>query len=434
MDSAHLDKRHEKFCDDAETRSRSAAGLDRREFMAAAGATAVVAAAGLAATEAEAAFSDRVAGITQDEPMEIIGTGVSAQERFFRKFEEMSGGLQVTGQVASLADSVQKWMTGGYETFSMIETNAFRTPALREAETIAPIPVEKITNWEFADTLFSDPAHVGADHTSGWPVEMVYWDDTRTSFGMLPQIYNMDALGILPHKFAETQTDRLTPDTLGVLYEGQWRDVDVRGKVSIQNEDLIGPPRCASYLVKNRKMDPVTVGYGDLEPDELKNVIDFLIGAKQDGVFRALWTNYGEAVNLLASEEVWGIDCWNPVIEDVKKRGIPCFYVDVWEGTGAWYYGMCLSSEAPQPEVAMAYMDWCLEGWRGAADAEQGYYSPCPDTARNYMTEEAWLKWYEGRGRDTGPKLRRQSNIAYWMIWPRQITLFIKEWNRFLAA
>ena len=50
------------------------------------------------------------------------------------------------------------------------------------------------------------------------------------------------------------------------------------------------------------------------------------------------------------------------------------------------------------------------------------------------MTEEAWLKWYEGRGRDTGPKLRRQSNIAYWMIWPRQITLFIKEWNRFLAA
>ena len=37
----------------------------------------------------------------------------------------------------------------------------------------------------------------------------------------------------------------------------------------------------------------------------------------------------------------------------------------------------------------MAYMDWCLEGWRGAADAEQGYYSPTPDTARNYMTEDA---------------------------------------------
>ena len=96
MDSGHLDKKHEKFCEDAETRSRTAAGLDRREFMAAAGATAVVAAAGLGASEAEAAFSDRVAGITQDEPMQLIGTGVSAQERFFKKFEEMSGCLLYT--------------------------------------------------------------------------------------------------------------------------------------------------------------------------------------------------------------------------------------------------------------------------------------------------------------------------------------------------
>ena len=434
MDDRHLQERHERFRADADARAGAAAGIDRRQFMAAAGATAAVAAVGLAAPEARAAFADRVAGIEQDGPMQVIGTGVSVQERFFKKFGEMSGGLQATGQVASLADSVQKWITGGYKSFSMIETNAFRTPALQEAGTIAPIPMEKVTNWEFADTLFTDPGHVGADHTNGWPVDMVYWDDSRTSFKMLPQIYNMDALGILPHKFADTQADRNTPDTLGVLYEGKWRDVDARGKVSIQNEDLIGPPRAASYLVKNRKMDPVKAGFGDLEPDELANVVDFLIGAKRDGVFRALWTNYGEAVNLLASEEVWGIDCWNPVVEDVKKRGIPCWYVDVWEGTSAWYYGMCLSSAAPQPEAAMAYMDWCLEGWRGAADAEQGYYSPCPDTARNYMTDEAWLKWYEGRGRDTGPKLRRQSNIAYWMIWPRHITLFIKEWNRFLAA
>lgn len=434
MDDRHLQERNERFHADADARADAAAGLDRRQFMAAAGATAAVAVAGLGASEARAAFADRVAGIEQDGPMQVVGTGVSVQERFFKKFEEMSGGLQATGQVASLADSVQKWITGGYKSFSMIETNAFRTPALQEAGTIAPIPMEKVTNWEFADTLFTDPGHVGADHTNGWPVDMVYWDESRTAFKMLPQIYNMDALGILPHKFADTQADRNTPDTLGVLYEGKWRDVDARGKVSIQNEDLIGPPRAASYLVKNRKMDPVKAGLGDLEPDELKTVIDFLIGAKQDGVFRALWTNYGEAVNLLASEEVWGIDCWNPVVEDVKKRGIPCWYVDVWEGTSAWYYGMCLSSAAPQPEVAMAYMDWCLEGWRGAADAEQGYYSPCPDTARKYMTDEAWLKWYEGRGRDTGPKLRRQSNIAYWMIWPRHITLFIKEWNRFLAA
>ncbi len=81
-----------------------------------------------------------------------------------------------------------------------------------------------------------------------------------------------------------------------------------------------------------------------------------------------------ETVNLLAFEEVWGMDCWNPVVEDVKKRGIPCRYVDVFEGTAAWVHTMCLSSEAPEPEVAMAYMDWCLDGWWGSAVAPQGYY------------------------------------------------------------
>ena len=226
MDSGHLDKKHEKFCEDAETRSRTAAGLDRREFMAAAGATAVVAAAGLGVSQAEAAFSDRVAGITQDEPMQLIGTGVSAQERFFRKFEEMSGGLQVTGQVASLADSVQKWITGGYETFSMIETNAFRTPALREAETIAPIPVEKITNWGVRRYALLRPRSSSVPITPA--VGRWRWSIGTTAAprsGCCRRSTTWMPSASSPTSSPETQTDRLIPDTLGVLYEGQWRDV-----------------------------------------------------------------------------------------------------------------------------------------------------------------------------------------------------------------
>ena len=166
----------------------------------------------------------------------------------------------------------------------------------------------------------------------------------------------------------------------------------------------------------------------------MAGVVDYLIAAKNDGVFRLIWNNYGEAVNLLASEEVWGMDCWNPVVEDVKKRGIPCWYVDVFEGTAAWVHTMCLSSEAPEPEVAMAYMDWCLDGWWGSAVAPQGYYSPCPDPVLDYLTEDEYRTWYMGKGRDTGPKTRRQSNIAFWMVWPTHVTSYIKEWNRFSAA
>lgn len=365
--------------------------------------------------------------------MQTIGLGVSVQERFFKKFNEVTG-LEVTGTVAGLSEMITKFVTGGNKTYSMIETNAYRQPALKESGTIQPIPVEKITNWEFAEDLYLKPGQLGSDEKSGWPSKIVYWDDNRDTFFGIPQFYNMDALGILPHKFAPTQPDYSTPDSLGVLYDGHWREIDLKGKVSIQGDELFQPGRTASYLAYHDKIDKPKVSNSDLEPEEVKEVVDFLIAAKQDGVFRLIWNNYGEAVNLLASEEVWAIDCWNPVVEDVKKRGIPAWYIDVCEGTGAWCHCMCLSSEAPEPEVAMAYMDWCLEGWWGAAVAPQGYYTPVPSPVRNYLSDEEYRKWYMGCGRDTGPKTRRQSNIGFWMIWPTHVETYIKEFSRFTAA
>ena len=448
MDSKHLEKRYAHLSDRMDLRTAMAAeetarkrteaaeardGVDRRTFMVAAGATVAATGVALGAGSAKAGFNERVAGITQDSPMKTIGLGVSVQERFFKKFKEDSG-LDVTGTVAGLSEMIQKFVTGGNRTYSMIETNAYRQPALRESETIQPIPLEKISNWEFSEALYNEPGVAGSDPISGWPSKVVFWDENRDSFEGVPQFYNIDALGILPHKFAPTQPDFSTPDTISILYEGRWRDVDLMSKVSIQGDDIFGPGRAATYMGKHGKMDPPKVSYSDLRSDEVTNVIDFLIGAKKDGVFRLIWNNYGEAVNLLASEEVWAIDCWNPVVEDVKKRGIPCWYIDVWEGGAAWVHTMCLSSEGPEPEVAMAYMDWCLDGWWGAAVAPQGYYSPTPARVQQHLSAEAYSKWYRGEGRDTGPKTRRQANIGFWMIWPEHINTYIKEWSRFLAA
>ncbi len=441
MDSKHVELRHDNYMKQLEVQGARARaqqeGMNRRAFMASAAAFGAAAAAaplfGASKALAQGAFAERVAGITQTTPLNIIGTGVSVQERFFQKFKEVSG-FDVTGTASSLSESVQRFVTGGNETFAMIETNSFRAPALKEAGAAAPIPLEKITNWKYADALFTDPNHPARDVNSGWPTKAVYWDDNRDSLLMVPQVYNTDAMGILPQKFASTQTDFAIPDTLSILYTAKWRDLDFKGQTAIQNDDLIGPPRAATYLVKHGLMDAPAVSLSDLQPDEVDEVIEFLIAAKRDGVFRLIWTNYGEAVNLLTSGEVWAIDCWNPVVEDVKAQGVPCLYVDVWEGTSAWFYGGSLSSKAADPEVAMAYLDWCLEGWRGAVDATQGYYSPTPETAKAYLTAEQWRHWYEGEGRDTGPKERRFANIAFWNIWPEHVSEYIRGWNRFVAA
>ena len=232
MDSKHLERKQERMAERMDLHTAMAAeekaikrfrgieeekadgGIDRRTFLAAAGVTAAAVGTGLTAGSARAGLAERVAGIEQDDPMQTIGLGVSVQERFFNRFKEDTG-LDVTGTVAGLSEMITKFITGGNKTYSMIETNAYRQPALREAEVIVPIPAEKITNWEFADSLYTEPGHIGADDVTGWPSNIVYWDENKDSFYGVPQFYNMDALGVLPHKFAPTQPDFAIPDSLG---------------------------------------------------------------------------------------------------------------------------------------------------------------------------------------------------------------------------
>ena len=452
MDSKHLDKKYERLSDRMDLHTAMAAeekaikrfrgieeekadgGIDRRTFLAAAGATAAVAGTALGAGSARAGFADRVAGITQDDPMQTIGLGVSVQERFFIKFKEDTG-LDAAGTVAGLSEMITKFITGGNSTYSMIETNAYRQPALREAEVIVPIPREKITNWEFADTLYTEPGHVGADEVTGWPSKIVYWDENKDSFYGVPQFYNMDALGVLPHKFAPTQPDFAIPDTLGILYTGKWRDVDAVGKTSIQNDELFGPPRAYSYLWKNGIMDPPKVGNSDMEPDEIKETVDFLIGAKNGRRvpphLEQLWR--GREPARLRGGVGHGLLEPGGGGREETRHPVPV-YRRLSKGTAAWVHTMCLSSEAPEPEVAMAYMDWCLDGWWGAAVAPQGYYTPAPAPVLDHLSVEDYRRWYGGLDRDTGPKHRRQSNIAFWMVWPTHVSSYIKEWSRFSAA
>ncbi len=49
----------------------------------------------------------------------------------------------------------------------------------------------------------------------------------------------------------------------------------------------------------------------------------FLISKKKDGQFRALWGDFGELVNLMASGEMVVCDAWQPAVMAVKAQGKP---------------------------------------------------------------------------------------------------------------
>ncbi len=76
--------------------------------------------------------------------------------------------------------------------------------------------------------------------------------------------------------------------------------------------------------------------------DEIDQTIAALIEAKRNGQFRALWTDFNESVNMMASGEVVIQSMWSPAITAVRSQGVPCVYQPLKEGYRAWAAGFGL--------------------------------------------------------------------------------------------
>jgi putative spermidine/putrescine transport system substrate-binding protein len=59
---------------------------------------------------------------------------------------------------------------------------------------------------------------------------------------------------------------------------------------------------------------------------EIDKTIGILIEAKKWGQFTALWNNFMESVELMASGKVVIQSMWSPAVTKVRQMGIPCFY------------------------------------------------------------------------------------------------------------
>src|SRR3990167_6759307 len=67
--------------------------------------------------------------------------------------------------------------------------------------------------------------------------------------------------------------------------------------------------------------------------------IKTLIEAKKQGQFRALWKDFNESVNLMASGEVVIQSMWSPAVTAVRTKGIACNFQPLKEGYRAWAAG-----------------------------------------------------------------------------------------------
>lgn len=168
---------------------------------------------------------------------------------------------------------------------------------------------------------------------------------------------------------------------------------------------------------------------------------------KKEGQFRALWADFGELVNLLASGEMILADAWQPAVMAVKAQGVPCSYAVPKEGYRGWSIGISKIANTTNDDAVNAYADYWLSGPPGILVSEQGYYSPSTQI-KNVMDPDKYAFWYEGkpwigaseRGihegdlRDGGSLEERAAKVSYWHQWPDEYDYLIQRWDEFLSA
>lgn len=364
--------------------------------------------------------------------LRTVGLSVTVQERILNDFKAASGVGSVTGK-ADIFPNTQTELLSGSTAYDVWETIGERLPAMTVTNTIAPIPTSALKNWANIRPTFtdSDPRMEPRAQISG----QIWADEGKTSLWMVPTVYNFDSIGYRPDLVSDEEANTWT-----ALFDPKFK-----GKTGLNVDPLIAFGQAVLAMTSLGLLENKNPGNPTLA--EIDEAAKFLVSKKKEGQFRALWGDFGELVNLLASGEMILADAWQPAVMAVKAQGIQCKYAVPKEGYRAWSIGNSLIANSPNKEAVIAYCDYWLSGPPAITVSEQGYYSPTTNI-KDVMPAEKYAFWYEGkpwvgapdRGikegdlRDGGSLVERASKVKYWHQWPDEYDHLIAKWDEFLSA
>ena len=380
-----------------------------------------------------------------------FGTGVSNLNAIAEKCKEDLGiTLEMT---ATDSDAAAQRAVTQPDSYDIADVEYWICKKVFPTGVLQPMDVSRLKYYDAIVPLFKNgkllPDSVIAQGTAPHTVGYVDGADSKAFaagetgwFTMVPTIYNADTLGIRPDLVGRDITT--------------WADImdpAFKGKTSILNIPSIGIMDAA--MIMEAMGNIRYADKGNMTKEEIDKTIEFLIKAKQDGQFRAFWKSFDESVNLMASGEVVIQSMWSPAVAAVRAKGIPCRYQPLKEGYRAWGGGLGLAAHlsGAQLDAAYEYINWYTSGWVGGYLNRQGYYSAAMDTAKQFMSEDEWGFWIEGKPaqgdilspdgavmekagavRDGGSFEARMGAVACWNSVMDEDRYMVKRWNEFSAA
>ncbi len=366
------------------------------------------------------------------EQIRTIGLLVTVQDRILADFKNTSGIRAATGTAATFPDAQTKILSGSSD-YDCWESIGERLPSVVQTSKITAVPVGALKHWDSIRDTFTKP-------DPKWPesaqiVGQIWKDPSHSALWLVPTVYNYDSIGYNPTVVSAEEANSWT-----AIFDKKWR-----GKSGLNTDPLIAIGQ--AILAMNSLGLSDVKNPGDPNEQQIDEAVKFLISKKKDGQFRALWNDFGELVNLLASGEMVVCDAWQPAVMAVKAQGHACQYAVPKEGYRGWAIGVTSITGNPNPDAVIAYADYWLSGPPGIQVSEQGYYSPTTKI-KDVMPPAKYAFWYEGkpwagppeRGvkegdlRDGGSLAERAAHVAYWHQWPDAYDHLVQRWDEFLNA
>ncbi|TCU12582.1 ABC transporter substrate-binding protein [Rhizobium sullae] len=366
------------------------------------------------------------------EQLRTIGLSVTVQERILADFKAASGVGTTSGTAATFPDAQTRILSGSKD-YDVWETIGERLPSVVMTDNADPIETSGLKSWSNIREIFTKPDP--KFDAEAQIVGQIWTDETQTALWMVPSVFNFDSVGYNPEVLSDEEANSWT-----AIFDSKYK-----GKSGLNTDPLTAFGQ--AVMAMNTLGLSNVKNPGNPTAAEIDEAAKFLISKKKEGQFRALWGDFGELVNFLASGEIVVCDAWQPAVMAVKAQGKPCKYAIPKEGYRAWSIGNTMLKGTPNKEAVVAYADYWLSGEPGITVSEQGYYSPTTNI-KEKMAPEKYAFWYDGkpwvgaaeRGikegdlRDGGSLETRAANVAYWHQWPDEYDHLIQKWDEFLSA
>jgi spermidine/putrescine-binding protein len=333
----------------------------------------------------------------QDRSVIAVMPGVAIPDEARKILETQTGIRMEQVPYLSPTDSVAKlFAPGGTARYDFMATNMYfvRAPLMgRKAgdEKIRPFDMSKIPNAAGMVELFKP--EIQSRNGNAYMVP-VFWGYDSPLF----------------------RTDKIPADDPATKSWGILFDDRFAGHTALR-DDAYQALLVAALALGHK--DPPTMPVSDL-----REVQKFLISKKRN--IRALWTKFGEAVNLMSSGEVWTMHGWMPMRAALVREGITVLNARPKEGILFWNHAAFIPKDTQKAELAYAITNSMLSEEYGIALTRASNYGPMSAKAlATFNDDEKKLFGLDVTGPDTA---RFTANF------PNDMNAWIEAWAGFKSA